>query len=246
MEINNNSEINKMFGTEDEPILPPPEPELHASPNPNDLSGMNSPFQGGDYSSNTAFDGEFGVKIGDHSLGFAVAGKGRRIGARTMFILFPLLVFLGAAGGAFACYTYFFGLHISSEESAARTAADSICDFLHEKEEPPQRIIFNEIFVNNRFQGYTCVAFATVKLTDVQYETMIFKVIINEKTDEITVIREFEPEEFERLSQGSKEEQILAATMLNQYYEFVDALDEIQSRSGDWERVNPIYINTGR
>ncbi|MCL1788765.1 MAG: hypothetical protein FWG33_00220 [Oscillospiraceae bacterium] len=251
MAVNNNNEINKMFGTEDEPILPPPDPELKTSPLGDASTPGASPFQddsmkipphidfsesgGGDSSGHDA-------KIGDHSsFGFSKYHS-PRANLKIMLILVPLVLAIGVGIGIFATRNYFFGFEISAEHSAAEDAMREIYDYITKSTTPLEKVIFNDSFVNNKKGECEIVVFTVIEESLANFRAAAFRVVVDKNTNTTDVFPEFNQEEYDRLMNSENEsDRIQAQILRNLSDEFERCLAEIQS--GKWVNVDPAYIN---
>jgi hypothetical protein len=276
MEVNNNTEINKMFGDESQSETKNESgntvnasPFQDASPAPlasAGLSGASPDFSGGAGSGNSDSSGaqggglsnymndtpdehrgdsfvDDGTVIGDHS-GFHLAGGGGGIGAKTLLIVVPLTLIIGIAGGIFACYVYFFGLHVSAEEKAAQTAMSFIREAL-EVDEQIEKIIFTEIFVNNKTSAYDCIVFATVEDKSVTFTNEVFHIIIPKDSGEKSMTNgNFNQELYAYIREyGNEQERIQAEIDLGKHLEFERVMNEILGGNKDFKRVNPFFLN---
>ncbi|MCL1866417.1 MAG: hypothetical protein FWF82_03300 [Oscillospiraceae bacterium] len=248
MEVNNNTEINKMFGSQDNPVTPPAEPALQASPiaspggSPTGTPENSSPFQSGDSgysdgggSGGSGFGGESGVIIGDHS-GFSSLGIGGGVRKGVIAVLVPLMLLLGFAGGVFFCYNHFFGLHMSDEDKAARTAMDLVRDSTESE------LLFTNLYINSKTTEYDCIVFVSEQITPAEYENTVYHVIIKKDSDKTDVIPEFDFEEFDRLDNGDELEQVQAQIMLSRHYDFERYLSEIRDGNKNWTKIDPFYL----
>ncbi|MCL2070873.1 MAG: hypothetical protein FWH07_01395 [Oscillospiraceae bacterium] len=253
MEVNNNNEINRMFGTEDSPIMPPREPALQTSPLGAESTPGASPFQTDadnnsripsniDFSDGARETSSRDAIIGDHSgFGFAkhYSPRGR---LRLTLILLPIFLLIGAVGGAFAARAYFFGYDISAEQSAAQTAIDAVYDYA--KIGSVKKVIFADVFVNNKTNEYECVLFTVIEDSAAEFRTAAFRVLIEKGggAEDVDVFAEFEQDEYDRLiNSGNDRDNIQAQLLLNQKHEFERCLSEILA--GKWVNVEPSYIN---
>jgi hypothetical protein len=236
MDVNNNNEINKMHGTEDNPVTPPADPAWQSSVPPE--SAEDSP----------ADETEDDVIIGDHS-GFGTFAKsGRKVGARFTFIMLPIMIILGFAGGVFACYAYFFGLQISAEQSAATSAVAEVYEFIQSgyenvDAEPPVRIILADVFVNRKTTEFECIIFVVVESVYTEFYNTSFRVIIPQSGGSLSLFSEFDPEEYDRLANGDDSDRIQAQIMLNHHLEFQRNLEEIRSDETQWVNIEPFTLN---
>ena len=253
MEVNNNKEINKMFGSEDDPVTPPPEPELQTSPL-GESSPASSPFQsdvddgmkipdnidfsdmGGEIESANAND----FIIGDHN-GFGFAKRGTSGGKAKIICVLVLVLFIGGVVlGWVAAKAYFFGLNVSAEQSAAETAMKAV----HNQHAtlPTKKIIFTDVYVNNKLHEFECIVFAVVEDSRAKFRTDVFRVIIDKSTKDIEVFFEFNQENYDELvNRGNDHDLIQAKFMLNQKHEFERCLAEILN--GKWVNINPAYVS---
>jgi hypothetical protein len=266
MEVNNKSEINKLFGTEDAPDTPA-EPELQKSPistsndAPTGTPANESPFQGeskpapksvipdsvSDVTNplgTNSFSSEASFTIGDHEGFSSLLNDGRKVGLRLMLIAIPVTLLIGLAAGAFACFVYFFGLHISADDNAARTAMNSVTEFIKENHEKDAEVIFTEVYVNNKTNQFDCVVFAVIKNSPIDYNNTALRVLIDKSSDEILVFGEFDPDEFDRLRESSDpNDRIQAEILADRHHNFKRILEEIHDSSTNWTSVNPFYLN---
>jgi hypothetical protein len=274
MEVNNNKEINQMFGTEDDPVVPPAEPELKSSPlgsEPDsspfqdkslgaaDLNGLGGAagFGGGladsadgmvgyigndqlDDDSPASYINDTGFVIGDHNSGFRTAfGEGRTIGLKLTLILVPLMLIIGFAGGAIACYSYFFGLHLSAEDSAARTAMSAITE-----EFSDNNVIFADIYVNNQTSVFDCIVFTLIEHSPVDFRTQTFLVAVSKDGGEVSIMRSFDRDEVDRLrSSGNPQDLVQAEILLSRKHDFEEMLNEIQNGDKHWKQINPLFLS---
>jgi hypothetical protein len=265
MEVNNNTEINKMFGTDEEPVLAA-EPELSTSPI--DSPPNSSPFQEeaaeeeavpdfgefgsfrqdsedgehGEGDKSDPYKHEHGVIIGDHT-GFAITGSGRGVSLKFTVVFFPIVLVLGLATGIFVCYAYFFGLYLSSNDAAARTSISAVYDYIElsytEQELPvPAKVIFAAVYVNSKINETESVVFTVIENPSTWLSTAIFRVV--KTADSTSVYKEFDPDEYDRLHAGNDTERIQAEIMLNRHFELMRALEEISDEENDvWVGVDP-------
>jgi hypothetical protein len=275
MEVNNKSEISKMFGSADSPATESaddkPTPELQASPvkesAPTGTPENSSPFQkeggGGDDTKTdkpsipdsvadvtnplgtNSFTSEISYTIGDHDGFSSLLHDGRKkVGLRLMLIAIPLTLLIGTVAGAFACYIYFFGLNLSSEDSAARTAIESVREFAIASEENTPNVIFTSIYVNNKTNQFDCIVFAVIKNSPIDHYSTVFRVTIDKNTDEVVVFSLPDEAEITALRASDDTNDHIQAEILRDRHEtFMRILGEIENNSRIWKSIDPFYLN---
>jgi hypothetical protein len=252
MEINNNSEINKMFKTEDNPIQPPPELELQTSPLGDNSVPGESIFQT-DYNDNPPpeFSGRdedgdsdsdnFDTIIGDHK-GFGFNHK--KLSSGISFVLLPIMLIIGFATGVFICHIYFFGIELSAEQKAARTAIKEVKEYVHKNMGEDMNVIFTRSFVNNKVNEYECVIVTAIESDVIKYNIVNYRVIIVKGDDNIKIFPEMDYDEFDRLNKSNDPDDLInASAMLLHHMEFEKALEQIWMGDSGWVDIDPVLID---
>ncbi|MCL1902917.1 MAG: DUF61 family protein [Oscillospiraceae bacterium] len=252
MAVNNNDEINKLFGTEDEPVLPPPDPELKTSPLGDASTPGESPFQsvtdeGMKVPSHIDFSEAAGdnaggsdAQIGDHSnFGFS-RYHSPRANLKVILILLPIMLAIGAVLGGFIVKNYFYGTDISSEHSLMTDAVNAVYERVMKS--APEKVIFTDTFVNNKKTECEIIVFTVIEQSRAEFRAVAFRVVADKDVNSLDIFYEFDKEEYERLIEsGDDGDLIKAQIMLNLDAEFERGLAEI--RGGKWVNVDPSYIN---
>ena len=241
---NNNTQINNMFNADESansgagspvPAFSSPPPSSPFSSLSPDSSDSGSP--GGNHNDDEPV-------IGDHNaFGFAPEHYSKRVSLKLMMALLPIFLIIGVAGGGFLLYTYLFGLHISPSHSAALTAANAIPKY--EKEIlgiVPGDYIFTGAYVKDKTTEYECVFLAIVYDSPAEYRNTSFRVIINKTNNTVTVYSEYDPDEYNRLAEGSKEERIQAEILLSYLFEYNRAIEEIRAGNNGWVEIDQNFL----
>jgi hypothetical protein len=264
MDVNNNTEINKMFGTEDNPVTPPAEPELKSSPLEEEAVGASSfqdSSQGSSVSNSISGKAEFGggnhdggesmpefsetelsnqgITIGNHE-GFGFAQKG---GLKTPVVLVLVMFVVGIALGGFAMYAHLFGLNISANDRAAKTAMEAVVERIEKiSDTTPENIIFAGVYVHSRTDSFDCMLITLIEEEPGRFTNASFQVLIDKDGGDSKVFGEFEPEKYDELMEGEDEDRIQAQILLNRHEEFMKNLGEIRGEHTNWRKIDTTFL----
>ncbi|MCL2633884.1 MAG: hypothetical protein FWD34_05145 [Oscillospiraceae bacterium] len=256
MEVNNNNEINKMFGETAEPTPPQAVPVSEPAPAPApaepapvaEVPQQASPPASFSPSFSDMDDREDEVIEGDEfSFGFASpaaikkakkASNPKMASLKLFLVLLPLILIIGVSGGAFLCYLHFFGLDILQVNNAVVNAADAVIEYTKENYNEDSNVIFYNIYVKNKTEEYEYIVFCAVETSPTVYEATAFRIIIDKGDGYVDIYPEFNEAEYARLNSGTDNEKVHASVMLRHKNEFDRCSLEIQEGETDWKRFD--------
>jgi len=238
VEVNNNSEINKLFEEDIEKEVEKEKHELEAlveSGAAGTADGSETGDSGGDYDESLE-------EGSSESFGFAskkalkkakVAASPKLIAFRMMMGVFPFVLIIGFALGIAGCYWFFFGFNVGGGAVAADKAAEAVVAHLDDNLGFKADVLFISIYVKPKVDTYECILFCVTENDEADYSERAFRTVVN-KDGETTVYAEFDQAAYDRLMAGTAEDRVRAGVMLEYRDAFNRCVSEIESEKSGW------------